>query len=103
MQKKPFGKLPSGPRLERIIKSPQYKGDGFQNILETPMLADDISYFRMFKEYFFMDDERRPTHILPSLRTDLKTIPDGEPALVWFGHSSYFLRIEGKNILVDPV
>jgi len=23
--------------------------------------------------------------------------------LVWFGHSSYFLRLDGKNILVDPV
>lgn len=103
MQQKPFGKLPSGPRQERILKSPQYRGDGFQNILETPMLADDISYFRMFKEYFFHDDERRPTQILPSVRTDLKALPDGEPTLVWFGHSSYLLRIEGKTILVDPV
>jgi L-ascorbate metabolism protein UlaG (beta-lactamase superfamily) len=23
--------------------------------------------------------------------------------IVWFGHSSYFIRIENKNFLIDPV
>jgi L-ascorbate metabolism protein UlaG (beta-lactamase superfamily) len=26
-----------------------------------------------------------------------------EPVIVWFGHSSYLIRIKGQNILVDPV
>ena len=26
-----------------------------------------------------------------------------DPLLVWFGHSSYLLRINGKNFLIDPV
>jgi L-ascorbate metabolism protein UlaG (beta-lactamase superfamily) len=40
---------------------------------------------------------------LPSLKTDLKSVEKERPVIVWFGHSSYFIRINKKNILVDPV
>ncbi len=23
--------------------------------------------------------------------------------MVWFGHSSYFIRLDDKNLLIDPV
>ena len=32
MQGKQFGKMPSGKRLERILKSPHYKDGKFQNL-----------------------------------------------------------------------
>src|SRR5690606_27560265 len=35
--------------------------------------------------------------------TDLINLPKDQNALVWFGHSSYFIQIDGKRILVDPV
>src|SRR6185437_6554595 len=35
--------------------------------------------------------------------TNLKTLPDGQASLVWFGHSSYLLKIDKTHILVDPV
>ena len=44
MQQKPFGKLPSGKRLERIKQSPNYRGGSFQNIEKTEMLAENVSY-----------------------------------------------------------
>ncbi|MBK8874667.1 MAG: MBL fold metallo-hydrolase [Bacteroidetes bacterium] len=28
---------------------------------------------------------------------------DSKPSLIWFGHSSYFMSIEGQSVLVDPV
>jgi L-ascorbate metabolism protein UlaG (beta-lactamase superfamily) len=41
--------------------------------------------------------------IIPSVKTDLLALPVGRDVLVWFGHSSYFMQIDGKRILVDPV
>lgn len=37
------------------------------------------------------------------MKTDLLNLPVNTNVLVWFGHSSYFIQIDGKRILVDPV
>jgi L-ascorbate metabolism protein UlaG (beta-lactamase superfamily) len=37
------------------------------------------------------------------VRRDLLHLSSAENVLVWFGHSSYFLQLDGKRILVDPV
>lgn len=47
--------------------------------------------------------ERKPGGIIPSIKTDLLNLTSGEDILIWFGHSSYFIRVDGKTILVDPV
>ncbi|MDP2115545.1 MAG: MBL fold metallo-hydrolase, partial [Bacteroidota bacterium] len=38
-----------------------------------------------------------------STKTNLLTLDPEKDVLVWFGHSSYFMQIDGKKILVDPV
>ncbi|MDR2598321.1 MAG: MBL fold metallo-hydrolase, partial [Holosporales bacterium] len=40
---------------------------------------------------------------IPSTKTNLTNLSKNEDAIVWFGHSSYFMQIEGKRIVVDPV
>jgi L-ascorbate metabolism protein UlaG (beta-lactamase superfamily) len=102
-QQKSFGKNPSGIRLERIKHSPNYKNGSFHNISETPMMSDDGSYWKLLKEYFSKKQNTEPSANLPSIKTDLKAAPSQEPSIVWFGHSSYFIQINGLNILVDPV
>jgi L-ascorbate metabolism protein UlaG (beta-lactamase superfamily) len=37
------------------------------------------------------------------MKTDLHNLDRDKDILVWFGHSSYFMQIDGKRILVDPV
>ncbi|WP_333818865.1 MBL fold metallo-hydrolase [Ohtaekwangia sp.] len=101
MQQKSFGKLPSGKLLEKISKSPQYHDGHFQNSVNTPMMAKGVSYFKILVEFFRKGIDREPVTPVPYVKTDLKTLPDGQ--LVWFGHSSYFVTLEGKKILVDPV
>ena len=39
-----FGKVPDGARLDTIKRSPNYSGDGFQNLISTPMFVDDRSF-----------------------------------------------------------
>ena len=103
MQQKSFGKLPSGKRLERIQQSPNYRDGSFQNIFPTEMMAKDASYPKLMLAYFSKGVDREPTSALPSVKTNLKTLTSSEPIIIWFGHSSYFIKADGKNILVDPI
>jgi L-ascorbate metabolism protein UlaG (beta-lactamase superfamily) len=100
---KTTGRQPSGEHLERLKRSPNFKGRGFANISGTPMMAEDASYLKMLMDYFNKPKNGIPASPIPTVRTDLININDAEASLVWFGHSSYLLRIAGKIILVDPV
>lgn len=97
------GKLPSGKLLEQLKKSPHYKGNSFQNLSPTPVMSEDASYWKMIKDSINKNKNVKPSGILPSVKTDLKSLSGTEPVIIWFGHSSYFIRIANKNILVDPV
>jgi L-ascorbate metabolism protein UlaG (beta-lactamase superfamily) len=99
----PFGGTLSGTRLERIQRSPNYRDGAFGYPETTPVMDPDASYITMIREYLSPVPGREPDRPLPSVRTDLRALPDGAPVVVWFGHSSYLIRIGGKNLLVDPV
>jgi L-ascorbate metabolism protein UlaG (beta-lactamase superfamily) len=99
-----FGRLPSGERLEKIKQSPHFKNESFQNISHTPDLTEGATYYSVMKEFLFGKKTRmKPVDTIPSVKTDLLNLDPGENILVWFGHSSYFLQLDGKRILVDPV
>lgn len=99
-----FGKAPSGERFERIKRSPNFKNGSFQNLSYTPVMPDDVSIFKVMKDGLFNRSKRNvPKSPLPSLKADLKKLDPEKDVLVWFGHSSYFMQLDGKTILVDPV
>src|SRR6185437_1702262 len=103
MQQKVFGKNPTGKRLERIEKSPNYKNGFFQNLSPTEMLLKEASYFKMMRDYFNKPKTTEPAQPLPSVKTDLKNLKADKPTIVWFGHSSYLIKSASATILVDPV
>lgn len=104
LQHPKFGKRPSGKRLELIKKSPHYRDGHFQNLSNTPAFAEDVSFFEAMQQFFFSDRPRnKPVEALPSVKIDLLHLDPSKGILVWFGHSSYFIQIDGKKILVDPV
>ncbi|MEO8532124.1 MAG: MBL fold metallo-hydrolase [Flavobacterium sp.] len=99
-----FGKAPSGERLALIQKSPNYKNGKFENEHFTPDLTEGYTMTGVLYEFLFKKKEHRiPVDLIPSVKTDLLNLPLDKDVLVWFGHSSYFIQIEGKRILVDPV
>lgn len=99
-----FGKMPSGERLARILKSPNFNNGSFQNQSITPVMAEDASYLSVGKDFLFGKKQRvTPVDVIPSTKTDLLELDKSKDILVWFGHSSYFMQIDGKRILVDPV
>lgn len=104
IQQAKFGKLPGDERLARIEQSPNYKNGQFQNLNPTPMLADGVSYFSVTRDFFFSEKKRnKPVDTIPSIKTNLLNLDSAQDVLVWFGHSSYFIQLDGKKILVDPV
>jgi L-ascorbate metabolism protein UlaG (beta-lactamase superfamily) len=104
MQQPQFGRVPSGDRLERIKRSPNFRNGKFQNIHDTPALTDGANYFSVMNKFVFKKKERvKPKDPIPHLKTDLKSLLPDANVLVWFGHSSYFLQVNGKKLLVDPV
>jgi len=103
MQQKSFGKLPRGARQQRIEQSPNYRNGSFQNLAETPMMIEGVSYFSIMREFFKDKPERYPHARIPTVKTNLKTWRSDKPSIIWFGHSSYLIVMDGKRILVDPV
>jgi len=103
-QSSSFGKSPKGERLERIKKSPNYKDGKFQNIHYTPVMPEGYTLAGGIWQVFFGDNPRKfPTDTIPSVKIALKEIPLDSNVLVWFGHSSYYMQMDGKRFLVDPV
>ena len=104
MQHPKFGKLPKGDRLEKIKSSPNFRDGVFHNLSDTPELPEGVSMWDALSKYLFGKKiNSKPIREIPSVKTDLLSLEPNQNILVWFGHSSYFMQIDGFTILVDPV
>lgn len=104
LNSEPFGRVTAGERLELVKQSPHYRQEIFQNEHNTPDLEIGVSFWSVLWHYFFEKEKRStPTGTLPAVKTDLKRLPGEANVVVWMGHSSSFLQIDGKRILIDPV
>ena len=99
-----FGKLPQGERLDRTHQSSNYKDEAFQNLIPTPKFSKDVGLVSVIWSGFFNKNERLvPDTPMPTVKTNLKALNPETDAVVWLGHSSWFLQLGGKRILIDPV
>jgi L-ascorbate metabolism protein UlaG (beta-lactamase superfamily) len=99
-----MGALASGNRLQKMEQTATYKNGAFDNLVPTPAMKEGVSFTSVLFQFFFGKDKRNvPSSPLPVEITDLKNIPINENVYVWFGHSSYYMQLDGKRILVDPV
>ena len=103
LQQGVFGANPAENRLARIRSSKNYRDGSFQNLSPTDMLREGASYIAMMGDYVNKSPANVPRAPLPSIKTDLNTLPDDKPTLVWFGHSSYLIKTNGFTMLMDPV
>lgn len=99
-----FGALPTGERLALIERSPRYANGSFRNQIDTPMKTTDQPEWSMWMDTIFgKKGEPRPPGAIPAIKTDLKALDPAQDLVVWLGHSSYFVQLGGKRILIDPV
>jgi L-ascorbate metabolism protein UlaG (beta-lactamase superfamily) len=75
----------------------------FENLSHTPAFGDGFTMYDVLKASLQRSKEKEPLQRLPSVKTDLKNYYSKEASVIWFGHSSYLVHADGKNILVDPV
>ena len=79
----------------------------FQN--EIPQIEQNLEAnnkkLEMANEYFFSKVETTPKQKLPEKTPDLEEFmrPSKHIKVIWLGHSTFLLRIDGVTILVDPV
>ena len=100
-----FGRLPKGLRLARIRQSPNYRDGALQNLSVTLMQPEGVSFFKVLKAFLFeKHPNKAPDKPLPFITPDLDSAPKSNaPEIIWFGHSSYLIKVDGLRILVDPV
>ncbi|MCK9163266.1 MAG: MBL fold metallo-hydrolase [Bacteroidales bacterium] len=104
MQLPLFGQKATGKRLERMEASPDYKDGQFHNLSTTNMMVDNKGMSKMMARKFNeVKYGLRPKDNIPAIKTDLKSISVDRDISIWFGHSSYYIQIDGKRFLVDPV
>lgn len=96
-----FGRLPEGERLDMIARSSNYREGQFHN--REPIPATDGTFSIFFKFLTHPRENPKPPAPLPVVKTDLKTLDRTTDAVVWLGHSSYFIQLGGRSILIDPV
>lgn len=99
-----FGANANGDRLALMESKPNYHDGAFDNIEPTPALAEGVTYRDIIRGFFFTKKVRNVPHdSIPVIKSNLHTLPADSNVYVWFGHSSYFIQLDGKKILVDPV
>ena len=98
------GQLPDGARQERVEASTNYREGQFQNQIDTPMRTNAFTFFFAVVRGWFEPRERpRPSIALPTVKTDLRQLRRDQDMVVWLGHSSYFVQLGGRRVLIDPV
>ncbi|MER5219661.1 MBL fold metallo-hydrolase [Streptomyces flaveus] len=101
-----FGADPSGERMERIRRSPNFADGVFRNPEGAPRPDGAM---REFAQAFFRKEERvrrAPVGTVPVHATtlaDLARPPAHGLRLTWMGHSSVLAEIDGHRVLFDPV
>lgn len=99
-----FGKNPSGQRLALVQASPNYKQGKLRNLIEKPGMTEGSNIIiEIYKTFFKAIPNREPIAPIPSIQTDLKSLPPNEDVMVWFGHSTVYMQLHGKKFLIDPV
>src|ERR1700748_3763005 len=81
---KQLGENPGGEELSRLDTLPNYKHGSFQNLTEN---LDSGVKHNSFLFLHHRPKTIRPSHELPWVKTDLKTLAATAPTVVWFGHS----------------
>jgi L-ascorbate metabolism protein UlaG (beta-lactamase superfamily) len=99
-----FGKQSAESSLDAIANSSHYYDGEFHNLTPTSVLSDNSSTFSILMSNLFSNaGQLRPETPVPTIKTALKKLDKKTDQVIWLGHSSCFVQLEGKTILIDPV
>lgn len=104
LQSAKFGAAPDTESQALSQQSPNYEDGIFHNLEPIPDTSNESDSDRGWLDLLLTgDDGRAPSSDLPVVKTDLKSIAEDQDTVVWLGHSSFYIQLEGKRFLIDPV
>ncbi len=100
-----LGSSPSGDRLQRILRSPNYRDGAFQNPVPGGLDAMWPTIATLQRQFFGKERRRPPAPIpiVPLARKDFESSPASGLRVTWLGHATTLIEIDGFRVLVDPV
>ncbi|MEQ4302978.1 MBL fold metallo-hydrolase [Plantactinospora sp. B6F1] len=100
-----LGRAPCGAREERVRRSPHFRAGAFRNPVSTRVALPGTGA-AVLRELLLGNQPRRPTGRVPVLvpeTVEPDSAPPGELSVLWYGHASALIEIEGRRVLLDPV
>lgn len=104
-----FGTHPGKEYFNKFKASSHYNPEENIFLNRRPNLVKEMQKkamsFSTFKEWLSGGENRKPSKALPEVKPDMLEFvkPSSDIKVVWFGHSTFLLNMDGKIILVDPV
>mgnify|MGYP002476009059 FL=1 len=100
-----FGGKPTEADKTRYSKSKNFKDGKFENLNKANMDMSFKQTVTTMIDFIKGTPNARPSFNLPVEKVDSLNWEqnDSTNRLVWFGHSSFLLKLDGKNILLDPM
>ena len=99
-----FGALPAGEALQRILASPHYADGTFHNMVPRAILSGDSSFIlALLRSLVAKRVNPVPPEPVPSKHLPLHTLARGQDTVLWLGHSSFFIPLGGRRLLIAPV
>ncbi len=85
--------------------SSRYVAGQFQNMEPTQVLVGDNTTVSIILKGLLQKraENLQPDIRVPVQKTDLKALDPNRDLVVWLGHSSYFVQLGGRRMLIDPV
>lgn len=98
-----FGGSPSKEEKEIYSHFENYSAGKFSNQISTDMNMSLSVIFSLLKDSIKGKNGRSPKTPIPISPINWNQIESNQDSLIWFGHSTFFLQIDGKKILLDPM
>lgn len=97
-----FGGAPSEDDIQFFEQESNYQDGTFHNLVPTSRGFSWKTFKETLYDYYKGNLNREPQKEIPVIKQTAKEI-DQPNQVVWFGHSAFYVQINGKSILIDPM
>lgn len=97
-----FGIFDYVRNMKKVFKSVYFANGRFKNILPVDVMKKGTN-FNTTKRWLFDKKDTSPARKLHFNADKINNTPSGGLQIMWTGHSSVYVEIEGKRFFCDPV
>lgn len=101
-----FGQVPDDEMQKSYTSFSHFRDGLFFNAIETTMDLSIKDYPSLMYQFWFVKGKKEPSKELPQKNftsDDLQIHNDSNLRLRWFGHSAFYIEMDGLRLLLDPM